>query len=163
MNEAAPAFLVALEASAVGHAIRQSVWIYPSANVLHVVALAMFAGAVAVLDLRLLGAFAATRPADVIYPARRAAVAALVLLVATGAVLFIAEASHVALNPVFQAKALLIAAGVANALIVARLPADDLDRLAAGSPLPRRLRMAAIASLAIWLAVAAAGRLIAYV
>jgi hypothetical protein len=163
MNEAAPAFLVALEASAVGHAIRQSVWIYPTANVLHVVALALFAGAVAILDLRLLGAFAGTRPADVIYPARRVAVAALLLLAATGFVLFAAEASHVAMNPVFQAKGLLIAAGMLNALIVARLPAGDIERLDAESTMPSRLRAAAIVSLAIWLAVAAAGRLIAYV
>jgi len=162
MNEAAPAFLIALEASAVGHAIRQSIWIYPSANVLHVVALALFAGAVTVLDLRLLGAFAGTRPADVIRPARRVAVAALLLLAGTGFVLFVAEASHVAMNPVFQAKGLLIAAGVLNALVVARLPAD-FDRLDAGSAIPSRLRSAAMVSIAIWLAVAAAGRLIAYV
>jgi len=162
MNEAAPAFLVALEASAVGHAIRQSIWIYPTANVLHVVTLALFAGAVAVLDLRLLGAFAGTRPADVIRPARRVAVAALLLLAGTGFVLFVAEASHVAMNPVFQAKGLLIAAGVLNALVVARLPAD-FDRLDAGSAIPSRLRSAAMVSIAIWLAVAAAGRLIAYV
>jgi hypothetical protein len=162
MNEAAPAFLVALEASAFGHAIRQSVWIYPTANVLHVVGLAVFAGAVAVLDLRLLGAFAGTRPADIVFPARRFAVAALALLGGTGFVLFVAEASHVAMNPVFQAKGLLIAAGAFNALVVAHLPAG-FDRLDASSAIPSRLRTAAMVSIAIWIAVAAAGRLIAYV
>ena len=162
MNEAAPQILVALEASGAGQAIRQSVWIYPAANVAHVVALAVFAGAVAVMDLRLLGAFAATRPADVIIPARRFAIAGLSLLALTGAVLFTAEASHVALNPVLQLKAALIALGIANALLLGRVPEATLARIAPHVPLPARVRGAAMLSLAIWLSVAACGRLIAY-
>ena len=62
MNEAAPAIFVALEDSALGHAIRQSTWAYLTANVGHIVSLVVFAGAVAVMDLRMAGAFAATSP-----------------------------------------------------------------------------------------------------
>jgi hypothetical protein len=38
MNHAAPAIFQALEASWFGAGIRQSVWLYPLANVTHVVA-----------------------------------------------------------------------------------------------------------------------------
>jgi hypothetical protein len=158
----APALLIALETSGFGQAIRQSTWLYPGANVTHVVALAVFAGAVTVMDLRLLGAFQATPPGRVVRPAQRVAVIALLALAATGFLLFTAEASHVWSNPVFRVKAILVGLGIANALAVQRVLGRELDGTAANAPLPLRVRVAAAASLAIWLSVAAAGRLIAY-
>lgn len=158
----APAILVALEQSGLGAAIRQSWWAYPAANVGHIVALTLFAGAVAIMDARLLGAFAAAPPAGVVRPARRVAIAALALMILTGATLFTAEASHIALNRVFQVKLILIAAGLLNALLIARMLDGVLERTPAFEPLPARIRMAAGLSLAIWITVAACGRLIAY-
>jgi hypothetical protein len=158
----APHLLVALEQSALGAAIRESVWTYPLANVGHIVALTLFAGSVAVMDLRLLGAFAATPPAAIVRPARAVATMAFLLMALTGFTLFAAEASHVAMNPVFQVKAVLISLGILNALLLA---GPALAKLAAAGPdaaLPARLRLAGVLSLAIWISVAACGRLIAY-
>ncbi len=73
MEHAAPALFVALEQSGFGVVVRQSVWIYPAANVGHILALFCFAGAIAVMDLRLIGAFTETSPARVIGGARRVA------------------------------------------------------------------------------------------
>ena len=53
MLEGAPAIFVALEGSALGHAIRQSTWAYMTANVGHILSLAVFAGVVAVMDGRM--------------------------------------------------------------------------------------------------------------
>jgi hypothetical protein len=114
------------------------------------------------MDARLLGAFAATPPAAIVRPARRLAMLGLLLMALTGSVLFTAEASHVAMNPVFQIKAALIALGVTNALLVARPLDAVLDQAPAFEPLPARIRLAALASLLIWTSVAACGRLIAY-
>src|SRR5436309_5754724 len=100
MMAEAPQLLLALEQSALASAIRQSTWAYPAANVGHIIALTLFAGAVAAMDARLLGAFAAAPPASVVLPARRAAIVGQLLMAITGSVLFTAEASHVALNPV---------------------------------------------------------------
>jgi hypothetical protein len=86
----------------------------------------------------------------------------LLLMALTGSVLFTAEASHVAMNPVFQIKAVLIVLGVLNAQAVARALDAVLDDAPAFAPLPARVRLAALASLLIWLSVAACGRLIAY-
>jgi hypothetical protein len=158
----APQVLVVLEQSALGAAIRQSTWVYPAANVGHILSLTLFAGAVAAMDARLLGAFAAAPPASVVRPANRAAILGLLLMVMTGAVLFIAEASHVAMNRVFQVKAALIALGVINALLAARPLAAALDETPAFQPLPPRVRLAALLSVLIWVSVAACGRLIAY-
>ncbi len=158
----APAILIALEQSGLGVAIRQSVWIYPAANVAHILALTVLAGSVSVMDLRLAGAFRETVPAAVVVPARRVAVLALAAMVLTGLVLFTAEASHVAMNPVFQVKMGLIALGVLNALILQRTLSGVLAKTPARTPLPLRFRAAAALSLAIWFCVAAAGRFIAY-
>jgi len=158
----APAILIALEQSALGAAIRQSVWIYPAANVGHILALTLLAASVAVMDLRLLGAFRETVPAAVIVPARRLAMLALTLMLLTGLTLFTAEASHVAMNPVFQIKMGLIALAVLNALVVQRTLPVVLTKTPAMTPLPTRFRVAAVISLALWFCVAAAGRLIAY-
>src|SRR5215510_10851554 len=120
MPHDAPHILTALEQSGLAAAIRQSVWAYPAANVGHIVALTLFAGAVAIMDGRLLGAFAAAPPASIIRPARRAAMIGLLLMALTGSMLFTAEASHVAMNRVFQIKAGLIGLGILNALLVSR-------------------------------------------
>ena len=158
----APQFLQALEQSGFAAAIRQSTWAYATANVGHILALTLFAAAVAIMDLRLLGAFAAAPPAAIVRPARRMAVVGLLLMAMTGFMLFAAEATHVASNPVFQIKAVLIGLGIVNALLVARVLAPALDETPAATPLPARVRLAAGLSLAIWLSVAACGRLIAY-
>jgi hypothetical protein len=162
MNMEAPALLIALEGSGLGAAIRQSAWVYPAANVLHVVGLTLFASSVAVMDLRILGAFAATTPANVVRPARYASIAALLLMALSGSLLFTAEAGHIALNPVFQVKASLIALGIGNALLAGPALARSLADTPAYVPLPSRVRTVAAASIAIWLLVAACGRFIAY-
>jgi hypothetical protein len=158
----APQILVTLEQSAFASAIRQSVWAYPLANVGHIVALTLFAGSVAIMDLRLLGAFRATPPAAIVRRARIAAMLGLALMALTGFMLFAAEASHVAVNPVFQIKAALIALGVLNALVIAGPAVAALGSTPPNAALPARLRLAAALSLGIWISVAACGRLIAY-
>lgn len=164
MLENAPGWLVAWEASSAGAAIRQSVWIYPTANVLHVVGLAAFSGAVAVLDLSILASRRIGGAAvKVIVPAaQRWAKVGLAVMIGSGLVLFTAEASHVAMNWVFQLKLVLIVTGIANALLAGGVIDRALADLPAEGSLPSGVRRAALASLAIWLMVAALGRMIAY-
>jgi Family of unknown function (DUF6644) len=162
MEHAAPAIFVALEQSAFAAAIRQSVFLYPLANVGHIVALVCFAGGLAVMDLRLIGAFAATAPARLIGRARRVVIGALCMQALTGLMLFSAEASHIILNPVFLAKMALVGAGVVNVAIYEFGARRAVEKLPPGAAMPRGARIAGFASLAIWLTVAACGRSIAY-
>jgi hypothetical protein len=162
MTDAAPAIFVALEQSAFAAAVRQSPWLYPAANVGHIVCLVFFAGAVAVMDVRLLGGFAATAPGRLLARARGFAIAALVGMAVTGSVLFSAEASHLALNPVFQLKIALVGAGLVNVALYEFLAKRDVEKLAPGAIMPPRAQLAGLLSLAIWVAVAACGRSIAY-
>ena len=77
MTDAAPAIFVALEQSGFAAAIRQSPWLYPAANVGHIVFLTLFAGAIAVMDVRLLGGLSATGPGPLLARTRNVALAAL--------------------------------------------------------------------------------------
>ena len=162
MTDAAPALFIAIEGSALGAAIRQSSVAYFLANVGHIVFLMIFAGAIAVMDLRLVGAFANTAPGRVVSYARRTAMVAFLGMLLTGGVMFIAEASHIILNPVFQFKLALIGLGLLNVIAFQIFTAPKLADLPPQAPLPGAARAAGIASLAIWIAVAICGRSIAY-
>jgi hypothetical protein len=144
-----------LQESGYGIFIRNSVFFYPAANILHVLSVISFFGLVATMDLALLGV--GERPArQVVRRLRPFAVALLVLIAVTGSVLFVAEAVAIAANPVFQLKMILILLALANVVgneLVLRTRGDG-SRLA---------RLTAGISLAAWLSVAALGRLIAYV
>jgi hypothetical protein len=102
MIDGAPEIFVALEQSGFSASVRQSPWLYPAANVGHIIFLVLFAGALAVIDVRLLEGFAAIEPAPTLGRARRLAIAALAGMTLTGFVLFAAEAAHLARNPVFR-------------------------------------------------------------
>jgi hypothetical protein len=120
--------------------------VYPLANVIHLFGLVLLIGAIGIVDLRLLGAWPAL-PLDALQRALTPlAVAGLVLLVASGSVLFAADAESLAGSSVFRWKLIVIALALVNAVLFRRI---------------RRPAMAA-ASLAAWLSVAVLGRMIAY-
>ena len=89
-------------------------------------------------------------------------IAAFCAQAASGFLLFAAEASHVALNPVFQLKVAFIAAGLLNAGIFKLTAKRVLQTLPVGAPMPARVRLVGFLSLAVWISVAALGRTIAY-
>lgn len=162
MTDAAPAFFQAIEASAFAAAIRQSPYAYMLANVAHILSLMVFFGAVAVMDLRIAGAFSSIAPGGLLRRARGIAILGFLGMIASGTLLFVAEASHVILNPLFQIKLALIALAALNFLLFEIFIARAVNDLPAFRPMPASARLAGLASLAIWLAVAACGRLIAY-
>jgi hypothetical protein len=152
------AILVALEASEPAQALRRSVWLYPSANVLHVLGLMGFFAVIAAMDVKALRPSSAPELRDFIRRLRPAAIAFLLLQIATGLMLFLPEATHIAHNTVFLVKLGVIGLALAN---VGMLEVA-LARAHAVGDLPSGVRAAAAASLVLWLAVAALGRLIAY-
>jgi hypothetical protein len=155
-------WLAGIEHSWLGVLARESVWLYPAANVLHILGLTVLAASVAMMDARLLGAFREAPPAPFIARVRVFAVAALVVMLLTGSVLFAAEATHVAANPVFRIKLVLIVAAILNALVFELAGSRSLADVAPGAPTPIFARVSATLSLSLWLTVASAGRLIAY-
>lgn len=154
------AWALAIERSAVGQAIRESSWIYPWANVLHVLGIGLLFGAIVAFDLRLLGILRAVRPADAAALLLPVAKVGFAVAIASGLVLFVPEASPVVTNPVFLVKFAAIAAGLANIAVFHRGRFRDI---ATWTAVPVSARAAAVASLAAWTVAAVCGRYAAYV
>ncbi|HYJ57885.1 MAG TPA: DUF6644 family protein [Methyloceanibacter sp.] len=155
------AFASALEASALGVAMRESPFLYPLVNVVHLIGLVMIVGAIALLDLRLLG-LARPVPVAVVYPLlTRIAGVGIVVQLASGLMLFASDATALLRNDAFLLKMLLFAAALANAgtfrLLWRRRTADWDSR-----PPFAGLVQAAL-SLLLWLSIGILGRLIAYI
>lgn len=154
-----PVFL-ALQESALGHAMRASPLLYPAVEILHILGFVILVGAILALDLRLLGigrAVAIQPVAALLLPLARLG---FVLAIAMGFLLFSADAAHVIDNPAFQAKLLLIAAGLVNVAIAHLGP---WRRIAFWhTDVPAGAKLTALLSLVLWLGALCAGRLIAY-
>lgn len=158
-----PGWLVALETSGLGEALRQSLWVYPLVEVLHILGLALLVGGIAAFDLRLMGLHARLPAEALSRLLLPVAVIGFVLAVPTGMLLFISEATALAGNPAFLVKMGLLVAALANIALFHRgVGRRILDWGGGGRP-PPAARVAGAASLLLWVAVLAAGRLIAYV
>ena len=146
----------ALEQSSLGAAARGSAWLYPLANLSHVLGAALLVGAIATFDIQVLRR---TRNAGVIAGAVTPVAAfGLALQVVSGTVLLAADAMPVVVNPAFQFKMAMFALGLINVAAF---------RLRFGSSLKTEGHLDGAAwlagvSLASWLLVLLAGRFIAY-
>lgn len=157
----AVAWALALEQSGLAAAVRASVWIYPAANVLHVLGIALLFGAIAVFDFRLLGLTWGGRPAETARIALPLARTGLGIALPTGFLLFSTEASAYVANPVFQTK---FAAIVIAFLNLAVFHAGSYRRIATwAGEVPAAARLAAGISVLAWLAAVVCGRFAAYV
>lgn len=148
--------LVAYEASALGVAARGTVWLYPVANLLHVLGAALLLGAIAVFDVAVLRASRAVGAIG--RAAWPIAATGLALQIITGLMLFAAEATTMAWNPAFLVKLAAIVLGLVN-LAFFHWRFDGA--IAEGLVLPGARAQATI-SLAMWTLVVLAGRGIAY-
>jgi hypothetical protein len=155
-----PYWAVALEQSALAQMLRESLYIYPLANVLHVLAVATLLGAIAVFDLRVLGFGKGVAVDALAKLALPVAMGALCIAVPTGAAMFVTEAPAYVRNPVFLTKIALIALAAINIAAFHFGPLRDARRFAKQPSW--RARVSAAASLGLWLAAVTAGRLIAY-
>jgi hypothetical protein len=152
-----------IEASALGMAMRQSLWLYPIVEIVHLAGIGLLFGSIAVLDLRLLGL-----SRDV--PVRRLAAhvlpwtaASFLLTVPSGLAMFIAHAGEFVASPVFALKmGLIFAAGVNAAMFHAGAMRGAAQWDANRAP-PPAARLAGSLSLLLWLSVIACGRLLAYI
>ena len=152
----------ALQASAWSEALRASVWLYPLVNTLHVVGIALLFGAIAPLDLRLLGAFRRVPLAPLAATLVPVATAGLLMALVSGALMFATRPLDYVAEPLFGLKLVLLAAAVLNALWLRRDSEWRRVGEASGEPPPRRWRWHGLLSLLLWLGVITAGRLIGY-
>ena len=160
MLKAFAAWLAKTHASAV---IQDVSWIVPTVQTVHILAIAMIMSSVAMIDLRIFGMAGART--TILDTARRYVPwvwGSLAVLTATGTILVIGEPDRSITNAVFQLKMLmLIAAVLVTAIfqVTVRRNARFWDLEPAHG---RVAKVFALATFALWLAIAVAGRWIAY-
>jgi hypothetical protein len=135
-------------------AIATHPWAYPALEVVHIVGIALLLGNLALLELRVWGAAPALPLAALGRAALTLALAGFALAAASGLTMFAANPGELLANRAFVAKlALLMLAGANAGLFHARGGLARADGWA---------RAQTALSLALWLAVIACGRWIAY-
>jgi hypothetical protein len=144
-------------------ALRESIWVFPVVETLHVLGLAFSVGTVMWLDLRLMGVsmrnYTVTETFQFVKPWM---VAGFALMMVTGVLLFWAHALRCYESVYFRIKIVLLVLAGLNLAVFHR--AIDRRRAVwdAWPEPPIQARLAGLASLLLWLGIVAAGRLMAY-
>jgi hypothetical protein len=151
-----------VEQLAFATAMREWPLLYPGVEIVHIVGFVILVGAVVMFDLRVLG-FSKHIPVRAL--SRHLlpwSVAALVLIVPTGLLMFSAYASEYLENRAFVLKmALILAAGLNTAYFHVG-PYQSVKSWDVDVPAPLLAKLSVIVSLVLWLGVIACGRLLAY-
>jgi hypothetical protein len=157
-------FLTWIEGSALGLYIRHSsVWLYGVINLSHILGVSALFGSILALDLRLLGLWKQASIGAIAKPVVPIATTGFVLALASGICMLATTGTDYIGNPFLYIKFPAIFLGLANVLVLRRVPAwrsRDVEPMSAASR--SQLAVAGGVSLACWLTAVAAGRLIAY-
>lgn len=151
-----------LDSSALGQAMRGSLWMYPIVEIIHILGFVIVVGSVAMFDLRVLGL---SRQLPVPALGRhllRWSIAGLLLVVPAGLMMFVAHPHDFATNTVFRLKLLLIAMAGVNAVLFHRGVYRYAENWATGVEAPVSAKTHALLSLMLWVGVISCGRLLAY-
>src|SRR5215475_7864716 len=137
------------DASWMGAVVRDSTWVFPAIEAVHIVALALLFGAILLLNLRLLGLTMTSKP--VARLARDLApwvLCSLIIILASGVLLFASEALKAYASVPFQVKMLFLFAAISFHYTIHRrvTNADDAHQLR-----PAWNKVVAIVSIVLWL------------
>jgi hypothetical protein len=155
--------LAGLEALPLAGRIRESLYLFPFIESLHVVGLTTVFGTIAILDLRLLGVASTRRPVSrVASDVLPWAWAAFGLTAVTGLLMFITNADVYFHNVYFRSKMVsLVLAGI-NVLAFELTARRSLHQWNAARSAPAAGRAAAAVSLVLWIAIIFMGRWIGF-
>jgi hypothetical protein len=144
-----------IQNTAIGHAIRESLWMFPIIEAVHLLALALIGGAVLIVDLRLAGLALRRQPAsELAKDAEPWLIGSLGIMVVSGGLLFSSEALKCYYNPAFWLKMLFLFLAITYTFTIRRRVASAGE--ATVSPL--WMRGAALVSVTLWSGVGLMGR-----
>jgi hypothetical protein len=152
-----------IEQTSVAAGVRESLWLFPAIETVHLFGIILLVGSTVALDLRLLG-----------FALREQAVSKLAsrllpwvwigfaVQVVTGSLLFASEATKCYGNPAFRIKMLLLVLAGVNALVFYVTPFRKVATWDNASTPPVGARLAGVLSILLWLGIVAAGRWIGF-
>ena len=143
--------------------VRENDLLFPFIESVHVLAVCLVVGSIAVVDLRLLGFASVDRPVGrLMRSILPITVGAFGLAVAAGSLLFISHASKYLENRFFIAKITLIALAGVNMAVLHLIGARNLDQWENDALPPLFARVAGGLSLFLWVSIVACGRWIGF-
>jgi hypothetical protein len=158
----APAVITWLEHRPFAVAIAESTWWFPIIETVHVMALTLVIGSVAMMDLRLLGVGSKDRAAsDVIASSLPWAWSAFAVAFIAGSLMFSSKAVSYYNNIPFRIKVVCLALAALNMLVFHLFTARGMTQWDQGKP-PLGARLAAGFSLTLWVIIVATGRWIGF-
>jgi hypothetical protein len=152
-----------LETTSLATQIRESLFLFPLAEAIHVIGLALVFGTILVLDLRLLGIASSERPfGKVANDILRCTWAAFALTAITGALMFITNADVYFHNTYFRVKMLLLVLSAVNMAAFEVTARKTVQQWDTAKSAPRSGRVVATVSLVLWISIIFTGRLIGF-
>lgn len=152
----------ALEHQPFAVAIAESTWLFPFFETVHVLALTVVVGSVAMMDMRLLGVGSKERS---ITELTRSVLpwtwTAFAVAAVCGAMLFSSKAATYYANIPFRVKMVCLAFAAVNMLVFHLFTERDIAAWDRGRP-PLRVRIAGAISLCLWVVIVATGRWIGF-
>jgi hypothetical protein len=159
-------FATALQSSSLSTTLQATSWVVPLLQSVHILTIGVVFVSILVVALRVMGWMRAEEPFARVW--RRFSPflwGGLLVMAVTGLLLTIAEPVREFMTLSFRLKLVLLAIGITGAALFGR----SLRGMSAaqgeaegGRPFPPRIRLAAVATVLLWLAVIFLGRAIAY-
>jgi hypothetical protein len=138
--------------------IKGTTWVFPLVETIHILALAMLLGSLFLIDLRLLGiAIRRWSPAQILEQLHSFINWAIVVILITGVLLFIAEPRKLFDSAAFGPKMIILALAIVFQFTLYPRVRSMQTRI------PIYGRLLALVSLALWFGVAVCGRAIGFV
>jgi hypothetical protein len=151
-----------LESTGIAVAMREWTWLYPIVEIAHIIGFVVLVGSAFLFDLRLLGVSRGLPVTDLARHLLRWSRLSILVVVPTGFLMFMTNATKMVEYPVFRLKLLLIALAGINALVFHLWTAKSASNWNVDMPSPAAAKLSATFSLLAWSAVISCGRLIAF-
>lgn len=146
--------------SSFGHAVRDSVWLFPAIEICHLLGLGILGGCILLLNFRLLGMRFTNGPvSEFAKDVQPLMVGSVIVMLVSGFFLFASEAVKMYGNIAFRYKMVSLALAILFTFTIYRkvTMSDDTEL----SPVWKRIVV--VLSFALWAGVGVAGRAIGYV
>jgi len=143
--------------------MRESLWAFPAALVIHLLGLVLLVGMRLAIDLRMTGwAFGGVPASQMVGRATPWSVVGAVVAIASGMALYAADAGRMATNPVFQVKVAALALALANMWLFHVVLGRRIREWDTAAAPPAAVQMSAYLSLALWAVILVAGKLVPF-
>lgn len=156
-------FLYWIENTEVALFVRQSIWLYPAVEIIHIISFAVLVGSAFLFDLRLLGLARKLPVKESVRHFIRWARISFAVALPSGFILFMVDATSIGVNTAFRVKLMLILLAGLNAAVFHLFTLKTVDNWNINKRPPVAARISGILSILLWFSVITCGRLIAYI